>query len=152
MTHIRTTIRNAFVAQLIADSVASGNVLNTRTRPVEDDTYPAVFVSVLNDNVNYDQSAFGGGFYKQMRELEVEIIIKSVNSDGSAVASEIDGVSEAIEESIYNKRKLGLGVINTVFTSFTYDYEIDSTVTRGTGTLLFTVLYQIQEPETSTLV
>lgn len=149
---IRIEIMNALIAGMNTDDVADGQIYNTRLYNVPDANLPAVFVTILSDTAEYLQGTFGGGLVKQMREIEIEFVVKAIGTDGSVVAELLDGVTSHIESFIYENKTLGIGLRDFKFQSTEYLYGEDSGKPRGSATLLATILYQIQEPESVVIV
>jgi len=144
-----TTIVSALVEQL---TTAGINAHNTRLYKIPDDEYPAVFVTALSETVDYTQSSGSSGFYKQLRVLEIEVLVKAIGADGEAVAASLSTVVTDIEDSVYDNRSLGLSLIDNRFDGTTYEYDNDSESPRGSATLTFTVQYQISEPFSGVIV
>ena len=148
----RTQVLQALIAQLKSDDVADEQVYLTRLYKLSDESLPAVFVTAISEEVDYGQSAGSSGFIKQMRLLEIEIAIKAIGTDGAAVSTTLDTVATQVEDSIYNNKSLGLNIRDFKYLSTAYEYNENSESPRGMATLLFTILYQIKEPESSTMV
>lgn len=149
---IRIEIMDALIAGMKEAFVADGQIYNTRLYKVSDVNLPAVFVTILNDTVDYERSAFKGALFKQMREIEVEFVVKAIGSDGAIIAELLDSVTSHIESFIYENKTLGIGLRDFKFQSTEYAYSDDSGKPRGAATMLATILYQIQEPESVIIV
>jgi len=149
---IRIEIMDAIITGLKNVFVADQQIYNTRLYKVADANLPAVFVTILTDIVAYELSSFKGGLFKQMREIEVEFVVKAIGSDGASVATLLDGVTSHIESFIYENKTLGLDLRAFKFQNTEYLYSDDSGKPRGTATMLATIQYQIQEPESAIIV
>ena len=152
MTHARNTIRSAMVTQLTGLPLTGSNVFPPRAKPIQDSDLPAIVVNTLSEEHDVDQASFASGVLKQMRALQVQVVVHSRNIDGETVAAQLDSIAEDVEDIIYADKTLGVSVKDTMYQGTEIVIEPDSDIPRGEMTLTFLVMYRVSESATGTII
>lgn len=144
MSNRRTALRSAFVAHLIASSTAAGSRVHSgRLMPLDDQDQsadlPAIIVHTRDPEQVIGRSASGWNGYEQRRAIVSVICVAQSFGD---IEAELDTMASQVEAAIQTWVIPGFEAAEIEpHTTSSEDPEFDGSLTTGSTTLRFPVVY-----------